>query len=192
MAWFFHGNSRELLLWHYIEFLLGLFRCCEEVLTFCWTWLVRQHDYGYCHKLCPDCLTLPWQLPCEIWGQLMLLLEKYCRISRTRFLLSLWCHALRWRASVGKSLVAKRQQKQWYADTRRKITPLSCLKSPEDNTTWIASVKACPKWRLPVTFGGGNTITNLSFSPSMDGLKYPDSSHHEYLRFYVSNHCTAP
>ena len=47
--------------------------------------------------------------------------------------------------------------------------------------TWMASVSAWPRCRLPVTLGGGRTITNLSASDSMEGLKNPDSSHHEYL-----------
>ena len=46
----------------------------------------------------------------------------------------------------------------------------------------MESVRAWPRWRLPVTFGGGSTMTKFSALESMEGLKNPDSSHQEYLQ----------
>lgn len=44
----------------------------------------------------------------------------------------------------------------------------------------IDAVNACPKCRDPVTFGGGIGITYFSAFESVEGLKNPCFSHHEY------------
>lgn len=47
--------------------------------------------------------------------------------------------------------------------------------------TWMDVVSAWPRCSVPVTLGGGMTITNFGASGMSLGLKYPASSHHEYL-----------
>ena len=44
--------------------------------------------------------------------------------------------------------------------------------------TSMAMVRAWPRCRLPVTFGGGMTITKFSLDGSCSALKKPESSHH--------------
>lgn len=44
--------------------------------------------------------------------------------------------------------------------------------------SWMEQVRACPKWRDPVTLGGGKAITKLSSAPVL--RKKPWSSHQQY------------
>ncbi|KAA6416717.1 MAG: hypothetical protein FRX49_13328 [Trebouxia sp. A1-2] len=48
--------------------------------------------------------------------------------------------------------------------------------------SWMALVRAWPRCREPVTFGGGITMTKGGLSLSSSGLKKPDCSHQSYLR----------
>ena len=48
--------------------------------------------------------------------------------------------------------------------------------------TSMATMRVCPRCRVPVTFGGGMTMTNFSALLSSLGLKKPQCSHQAYLR----------
>ena len=37
----------------------------------------------------------------------------------------------------------------------------------------MVTVRACPKWSVPVTFGGGRIMENVPWEASLDGLKCP-------------------
>ena len=51
------------------------------------------------------------------------------------------------------------------------------MRARRDSASIIVCCSACPRCRLPVTFGGGITIENGGLSLAGSAVKYPRSSH---------------